>query len=111
MEQRVNIKHNYLAVLPLQNLSEDPDIEKFCAGLVMDLITDLSRFRSFQIIAYDTIKNLHPNEKIDAPVLHNLELDYLLKGMVRHLNDPLILQYMLLSDRFSHLIIGFRLTS
>ena len=38
----------YFAILPLKNISDDPSIDIFCAGLVMDLITDLSRFKSLQ---------------------------------------------------------------
>ena len=90
MEQRASNKHIYVAVLPLQNMADDPAIERFCTGLVMDLITDLSRFRSFQIISYDVIKTLHPNEKINSPALDVLELNYLVKGLVRYRNLSLI---------------------
>ncbi|MBK7874001.1 MAG: hypothetical protein IPJ74_26795 [Saprospiraceae bacterium] len=50
MEPIVQNKEICLAVFPLQCLSDDPIIEMFCTGLAMDVITDLSRFRSFQIV-------------------------------------------------------------
>lgn len=104
MESRSRNKHIYLAILPLQNLSDDSSIEQFCTGLVMDLITDLSRFRSFQIISYDAIKNIHPNEKINSPELHKLKLDYLLKGLVRFHNGKLIVNVQLINARENHLV-------
>lgn len=104
MEPHVKNKHIYLAMLPLQNMSDDPAIERFCTGLVMDLITDLSRFRLFQIIAYDAIKNLHPNEKISSPALNKLELDYLLKGLVRYRKDTLVFNVQLINARENHLV-------
>lgn len=39
----------------------------------MDVLKDLSRFRSFDIISYDTVKNLHPNEQIDGALLSELQ--------------------------------------
>lgn len=61
-----------LSVLPLQNLSEDSRIQMFCTGLRMDLITDLARFRSFQIISTQHVESLAT------------QADYVLQGMVRH---------------------------
>ena len=90
MESKTINDNICLAVLPLRALSEDPKIEMFCLGQVMDLITDLSRFRSFRIIACETAKDLHPNEKPDSPKLDDLNLDYLVKGMARHQYEKLL---------------------
>ena len=40
-----------IAVLPFQNMSGDPEQEYFADGLVEDIITELSRFREFAVIA------------------------------------------------------------
>ena len=40
-----------LAVLPFQNISGDPEQDYFADGIVEDIITALSRFRSFAVIA------------------------------------------------------------
>ena len=104
MEQRASNKHIYVAVLPLQNMADDPAIERFCTGLVMDLITDLSRFRSFQIISYDVIKTLHPNEKINSPALDVLELNYLVKGLVRYRNNTLVFNIQLINAQENYLV-------
>ena len=40
-----------LAVLPFQNMSGDPEQEYFADGIVEDIITALSRFKTFAVIA------------------------------------------------------------
>jgi adenylate cyclase len=40
-----------IAVLPLDNMSADPEQECFADGLAEDLITDLSRIAGLQVIA------------------------------------------------------------
>ena len=40
-----------IAVLPFQNMSGDPEQEYFADGLAEDIITELSRFREFAVIA------------------------------------------------------------
>ena len=96
--EKISVKNTLcLAVLPLQVLADNPKVEVFCQGLVMDLITDLSPFRSFQIIAYDTTKAVHPNEQPDSPKLGELHLDYLVKGMARYLHEKLQINLQLIN--------------
>ena len=97
-------KHICLAVLPLQNMSDDRSIDMFCRGLVMDVITDLSRFRSFDIISYDTVKNLHPNEQIDGASLGDLQTDNVVTGLVRYLHEKLIFNIQLINSRRNRLV-------
>jgi serine/threonine protein kinase len=40
-----------IAVLPFQKMSGDPEQERFADGLAEDIITELSRFREFAVIA------------------------------------------------------------
>ena len=40
-----------IAVLPFQNMSGDPEQEYFADGMVEDIITALSRFKSLFVIA------------------------------------------------------------
>ena len=104
MDNKVLNKHICLVVLPLQVLSDHPKVVLFCQGLVMDLITDLSRFRSFQIIAYETTKGFHPNELPESPKLENLNIDYLVKGMVRHQDEKLLFNLQLVNFRQNRLV-------
>ncbi len=84
------------AILPLQNISEDPMINMFCKGLAMDLINDLSRFKSLQIISFESIQHFHPNEKIDNPTIQKMKLDYIVKGMVRYYHKKLLINLQLI---------------
>ena len=43
-----------IAVLPFQNMSDDPDQEYFADGMVEDIITALSHFRPLLVIARNT---------------------------------------------------------
>lgn len=72
-----------LVILPFQFNSQQAEIAMFCDGLRMDLVTDLSRFRSFHLISYDRLPNSSSDQRQVEPVLAQLELDYYVKGLVR----------------------------
>ncbi len=95
MEPKTKNTTILLAVLPFQILSEDPKAETFCSGLLIDLITDLSRYRSLQIISYESVKELSVSDE-DNYALANVPLDYIVKGMVRLQNENLVLNIQLL---------------
>lgn len=86
-----------LAVLSLQNLSGDSTIDMFCNGLAIDLITDLSRFRSFHIVSYDTSRKIQPDANPDEEVLKALNVDYLIKGFTRYLRNDLVIDLQLIN--------------
>lgn len=90
----------YLAILPIQNLSKDSSLDMFCTGLVMDLITDLSRFRSFQLLSNDITQNLSPNQHR----LENLSVDYLVKGAVRYYQEKLYFNLQLFNAKQNRLV-------
>lgn len=85
-----------LEVLPLEASAEDERVRLFCDGLVMDLITDLARFRSFQVIAYDTTRRMRPDEQADGERLRGLDLDYLVRGLARYRDGQLTVNLQLL---------------
>ena len=104
MEKDCSSKYVFLAFLPLQVLSDDSKVLMFCEGLVMDIITDLSRFRSFQIISYDTTKSFRPNGKPESSTLEKLNLDYLVKGVGRYHHERLALNLQLIDTRQNRLV-------
>ena len=72
-----------IAVLPFQNLSGDPDQEYFADGIVEDILTALSRFKSLFVIARNssfTYKGKPVNIK---QVGRELGVRYVLEGSVR----------------------------
>jgi TolB-like protein len=76
-----------IAVLPFDNMSGDPDQDYFADGMVEDLITNLSRFHWFRVIARSS-SFAFKGQTIDVPELGlKLGARYLLEGSVRRAGD------------------------
>ncbi|MCW5745126.1 MAG: adenylate/guanylate cyclase domain-containing protein [Alphaproteobacteria bacterium] len=76
-----------IAVLPFQNMSGDPEQEYFVDGLVEDIITALSRFKSLFVIARNSsfaYKGTSPDVR---RVGRDLGVRYVLEGSVRKAGD------------------------
>ena len=72
-----------IAVLPFANLSDDPAQDYFADGLVEDIITALSRFKSLFVIARNS-SFAYKGKPIDIKqVGHDLGVRYVLEGSVR----------------------------
>lgn len=72
-----------IAVLPFQNMSGDPEQEYLADGIVEDIITALSRFRSLFVIARNS-SFTYKGEAIDVrKVGRELGIRYVLEGSVR----------------------------
>jgi TolB-like protein len=72
-----------IAVLPFANLSGDPDQEYFVEGLVDDLTTGLSRYKSLRVIARNSCM-AYKGRAIDVKQIgRELDVRYVLEGSVR----------------------------
>ncbi|MGZ5896486.1 MAG: adenylate/guanylate cyclase domain-containing protein [Xanthobacteraceae bacterium] len=72
-----------IAVLPFQNMSDDPQQDYFADGMVEDIITALSRFRSFFVIARNS-SFTYKGRNVDLrQVGRELGVRYILEGSVR----------------------------
>ena len=72
-----------IAVLPFQNMSGDPEQEYFADGMVEDIITALSRFKSLFVIARNS-SFTYKGKAIDIKqVGQELGVRYVLEGSVR----------------------------
>jgi adenylate cyclase len=72
-----------IAVLPFQNISGDPEQEYFADGITEDIITALSRFRWFFVIARNSTF-VYKDKAIDVKqVARELGVRYVLEGSVR----------------------------
>ena len=72
-----------IAVLPFTNLSGDPEQEYFADGLVEDIITALSRVRSFFVIARNS-SFTYKGRAVDVrQVSRELGVRYVLEGSIR----------------------------
>src|SRR5262245_34976959 len=76
-----------IAVLPLINLSGDPQQEYFSDGITEDTITDLSRFSELFVIARNS-SFTYKGRAVDVrQVGHELGVRYVLEGSIRHAGD------------------------
>jgi TolB-like protein/class 3 adenylate cyclase len=72
-----------IAVLPFQNMSGDPEQEYFADGMVEDIITALSRFKSLFVIARNS-SFTYKGKPVDIKqVGRELGVRYVLEGSVR----------------------------
>jgi TolB-like protein/cytochrome c-type biogenesis protein CcmH/NrfG len=78
-----------IAVLPFDNLSGDVSQEYFADGMAEDIITALSRFRWFFVIARNS-SFVYRNRKVDVRQIgRELGVRYVLEGSVRKSGDRL----------------------
>jgi adenylate cyclase len=76
-----------IAVLPLLNISGDPEQEFFADGLTEDIITELSRFRDLLVISRNSVF-VHKGKPVNVQaVARELGVDYVLEGSVRKAGD------------------------
>ncbi|NKB49876.1 MAG: tetratricopeptide repeat protein [Alphaproteobacteria bacterium] len=72
-----------IAVLPFDNMSRDPEQEYFADGMAEDIITALSRFRWFYVVARHS-SFIYKNQSIDVRQIgKELGVRYVLEGSVR----------------------------
>jgi TolB-like protein len=72
-----------IAVLPFQNMSGDPEQEYFADGMVEDIITALSRFKSLFVIARNSTFTYKGKTVDIKQVGRELGVRYVLEGSVR----------------------------
>ena len=73
-----------IAVLPFLNISTTNELNYFAMGFVEDLITDLSKYSSIQVISQQTTAQVHNKGQISA-----LNPDFLVKGSFRQMGKEL----------------------
>ncbi|MBT4490912.1 MAG: hypothetical protein HOK30_01075 [Rhodospirillaceae bacterium] len=72
-----------IAVLPFDNMSGDPEQEYFADGITEDIITELSRFREFLVIARNSTFVYKGEAKDLSTVARELNARYIVEGSVR----------------------------
>jgi adenylate cyclase len=88
-----------VAVLPFENLSEDPKQEFFSDGLTDDIITALSRFKDLFVIARNSTFR-YKGQAVDVRQLKKeLGARYVLEGSVQRAGDALRVRAQLLDAK------------
>jgi adenylate cyclase len=82
-----NAKKPSIAVLPLVNMSGDPEQEFFADGLTEDIITELSRFHDLLVISRNSTF-VHKGKAVKVQeVAREFGVEYVLEGSVRKAGD------------------------
>jgi adenylate cyclase len=84
---KATAKKPSVAVLPLVNMSGDPEQEFFADGLTEDIITELSRFRDLFIISRNSVFVYKGRAVRLQEVARELAVEYILEGSVRKAGD------------------------
>ncbi|HXE75090.1 MAG TPA: protein kinase [Candidatus Xenobia bacterium] len=72
-----------LAVLPLENLSNDPEQEYFAEGVTEALITDLGQIRALKVISRTSVMRYKDTDKPISQIAGELRVDGVIEGSVR----------------------------
>jgi len=82
-------KFQSIAVLPLINLSRDPDQEFFAEGMTEALITNLGKTNSLRVISHTSV-NRFKGSKLSLPqIAQELKVDAVVEGTVMRAGDHL----------------------
>jgi TolB-like protein/DNA-binding winged helix-turn-helix (wHTH) protein len=71
-----------LAVLPLENLSRDPDREYFAEGMTDELITNLGKIGALRVISRTSVMPYKGTRKPLAQIARELNVDAVVEGTV-----------------------------
>jgi TolB-like protein/DNA-binding winged helix-turn-helix (wHTH) protein len=76
-----------LAVLPLENLSSDPEQEYFAEGLTEEMITSLAKIRALRVISRTSVGRYRGTKEPVPQIARELNVDALLEGTVMRDHD------------------------
>jgi TolB-like protein/Flp pilus assembly protein TadD len=76
-----------IAVLPLENLSHDPEQEYFVDGMTDALITDLAKIHALRIISRTSVMQYKGKRKPAPQIARELNVDAIVEGTVMRSGD------------------------
>jgi serine/threonine protein kinase/Tfp pilus assembly protein PilF len=88
-----------IAVLPLENLSNDPEQEYFADGLTDDLITDLGQVAPLRVISRTSVMQYKHTKKPLPQIARELNVDAVVEGTVQRSGNQVRITAQLLEAR------------
>lgn len=82
-----NRKIASLAVLPLHNLSVDPEQEYFSEGITDELITDLARVSGLRVISHTSVQRFKETSLPLPEIARELGVDAIIEGTIMRSGD------------------------
>ena len=76
-----------LAVLPLKNLSSDPEQEYFSDGMTDELITELARISQLRVISHSSVGRYKDSKRPLPEIARELGVDAVVEGSVSRSGD------------------------
>jgi TolB-like protein/DNA-binding winged helix-turn-helix (wHTH) protein/Flp pilus assembly protein TadD len=76
-----------IAVLPLENLSGDPEQEYFVNGMTETLITELSKIGTLKVISRQSVMQFKDTDKPLPEIARELNVDAVVEGSALHIGE------------------------
>jgi TolB-like protein/DNA-binding winged helix-turn-helix (wHTH) protein/Flp pilus assembly protein TadD len=76
-----------VAVLPLENLSGDPEQEYFADGMTETLITELSKIRALRVVSRQSVMHYKGTDKPLPEIARELNVDAVVEGSALHIGE------------------------
>ena len=83
IKPRREILRNSVAVLPLENLSPNPDDAYFAAGIHEEILNCLAKIKDISVIARTSVKKYRDTDKSIAEIATELGVGTVMEGSVR----------------------------
>lgn len=88
-----------LAVLPLHNLSPDPEQEYFSEGMTDELITDLAKISELKVISHTSVQRYKETKRPLPEIAQELGVDAVIEGTVLRSGDRVRITAQLIDAR------------
>lgn len=88
-----------IAVLPFQNISQDPQQEYFSDGMTEALITELSRLRALKVISSTSVMRLKNSKQTVPQIALELGVEGIVEGSVLRVGDRVRVTAQLIDGR------------
>lgn len=87
-----------LGVIPMRTLNATQD-DELSLGLAEEITTALSRFRWISCVSATSLANIGPEPAMASPLVHQLDLDFLLEGTIQRVGGRVRVMARLLDMR------------
>jgi TolB-like protein/DNA-binding winged helix-turn-helix (wHTH) protein len=88
-----------LAVLPLHNLSRDPEQEYFSEGMTDELITELAKLNTLTVISHTSVERYKETKRTLGDIAQELGVDAVVEGTIMRSGDRVRITAQLIDAR------------
>ena len=96
IEVTASVLPNSVAVLPLENLSPDPDDAYFAAGMHEEILNHLAKLRNLNVISRTSVIRYADSDLSVPEIADELNVETVMEGSVRYANDRVLVTIQLI---------------